>query len=49
MLSGTLRNGRKTFALKGKVQGEQFAFTAGGKKYQGRLNGKQLELQPAKG
>jgi len=44
-----LRTGGKTLALEGKVQGEQFSFTAGGRKYQGRLNGKQLEVQPAKG
>jgi hypothetical protein len=49
MLSGTLRTGGKTLALEGRVQGEQFSFTAGGRKYQGRLNGKQLEVQPAKG
>ena len=49
MLSGTLRTAGKTLALEGKVLGEQISFTAGGKKYQGRLNGKKLELQPAKG
>jgi SAM-dependent methyltransferase len=49
MLSGTLRNGSKTFALEGRVRGESISFTAGGRKYQGRLNGKKLELQPAKG
>jgi len=47
MLSGTLRNGSKTFALEGRVRGERISFTAGGRKYQGRLNGKKLELQPA--
>jgi len=47
MLSGTLTTGGKTFALEGKVQGERISFTAGGKKYRGRLNGKQLELEPA--
>jgi hypothetical protein len=46
MLSGTLTTGGKTFALEGKVQGERISFTAGGKKYQGRLNGKKLELAP---
>jgi hypothetical protein len=44
MLSGTMRTGGKTFALKGKVNGEEISFTAGGKKYRGRLNGKTLEL-----
>jgi SAM-dependent methyltransferase len=44
MLSGTMRTGGKTFALKGKVNGEEISFSAGGKQYKGRLNGKQLEL-----
>jgi SAM-dependent methyltransferase len=44
MLSGTMRTGGKTFALKGKVNGEEISFTAGGRKYHGRLNGKQLQL-----
>lgn len=47
MLSGTLRTGGRTLVLEGKVQGESVSFTAGGRKYQGRLNGKQLELAPA--
>ena len=46
MVSGTLRTGGKTLALEGKVQGERISFTASGKKYEGRLNGKKLELQP---
>jgi precorrin-6B methylase 2 len=45
MLSGTLRTGGRTLALKGKVNGEEIAFSAGGKEYRGRLNGKQLELK----
>jgi len=49
MLSGTLTTGGKTLALEGKVRGESISFTAGGKKYEGRLNGKKLELKPAKG
>jgi precorrin-6B methylase 2 len=44
MLSGTMRTDGKTFALKGKVNGEEISFSAGGKRYKGRLNGKQLEL-----
>jgi precorrin-6B methylase 2 len=44
MLSGTLKTGGKTFALKGRVRGEEIRFSAGGKQYRGRLNGKQLEL-----
>ena len=44
MLSGTMRASGKTFALTGKVNGEEISFSAGGKQYKGRLNGKQLEL-----
>src|SRR4026208_2170309 len=33
MLSGTLRSEGKTFALQGKVRGEDISFTAGGKHY----------------
>jgi SAM-dependent methyltransferase len=44
MLSGTMRTAGKTFALKGKVNGEEISFSAGGKKYRGKLNGKTLEL-----
>ena len=47
MLSGTLRTGGKTFGLEGKVRGEDISFTAGGKKYSGKLNGKTLQLRPA--
>jgi SAM-dependent methyltransferase len=45
MLSGTLRTKEKTVPLEGKVRGEEITFKAGGKEYQGRLNGKQLELK----
>jgi len=45
MLSGTLRTEGKTYALQGKVRGENINFTAGGKSYAGKLNGKTLELQ----
>jgi hypothetical protein len=45
MLSGTLRAEGKTFALEGKVIGEDISFSAGGKSYHGKLNGKTLELQ----
>jgi precorrin-6B methylase 2 len=44
MLSGSMRTGGKTFALKGKVNGEEIAFTAGGRQYRGRLNGKELVI-----
>jgi precorrin-6B methylase 2 len=43
-LSGTLRAGSGRFAVEGKVSGEEIAFTAGGRKYRGRMNGKRLEL-----
>jgi len=45
MLSGTLRSEGKTFAIKGKVNGEAVVFTANDREYHGRMNGKQLELQ----
>ena len=45
MLSGTLSTEGKTYALQGKVRGDAISFTAGGKSYAGKLNGKQLELQ----
>ena len=45
MLSGTLRTGGKTLALKGKVRGDEVSFTAGGREYRGRMNGSQLELR----
>ena len=44
MLTGTLRTGGKTLALEGKVRGEDITFTAGGKEYLGKVNGKRLEL-----
>ncbi len=45
VLSGSLRTGGKTLALEGKVRGEDISFTAGGREYRGRMNGKQLELR----
>jgi hypothetical protein len=45
MLSGTIRTEGKTYALQGKVRGELIGFTAGGRSYTGKLNGKTLELQ----
>ena len=45
MLSGTMRAEGKTFALQGKVRGEDISFTAGGKEYKCRLKGKDLDLQ----
>jgi SAM-dependent methyltransferase len=45
MLSGTLTNGERTVPIKGKVRGDDIVFTAGGKEYHGRYNGKQVELK----
>ena len=45
MLSGTLTAGGKTSKLKGRVRGEDISFTAGGRKYSGRMNGQTLELR----
>ena len=45
VLSGTLTTGGKTFALEGKVRGEDVSFKAGGREYRGKMNGKSLELK----
>ena len=45
MLSGTLRTEGKTYALQGRVRGEEVSFSAGGLSFQGRMNGKRLELR----
>jgi hypothetical protein len=45
MLSGTLSTEGKTFALEGKVRGEEITFKAGGREYRGKMNGKRLELR----
>jgi hypothetical protein len=45
-LAGTLNTGGQTYALQGKVRGEELSFTAGGKRYAGRWNGKTLDLRP---
>jgi SAM-dependent methyltransferase len=45
VLAGTLRTGGRTLALEGKVRGEDIAFTAGGRQYLGKMNGKRLELR----
>jgi SAM-dependent methyltransferase len=44
MLSGTLQTGGTTFAVEGRVRGEEISFSAGGRSYRGRMNGKNLEL-----
>jgi hypothetical protein len=43
-VSGTLRAEGRTVPVEGKVRGEQIDFTAGGREYHGRVNGKRLEL-----
>jgi SAM-dependent methyltransferase len=45
MLSGALSTGGKTFALEGKVRGEDITFTTRGREYRARMNGGNLELQ----
>lgn len=44
-LSGTLRTNGRTVPVEGKVRGEEIAFTAGGREYRGKANGKRLELR----
>jgi SAM-dependent methyltransferase len=44
-LSGFLSTEGKNFALQGKVRGEEVIFTAGGREYRGKMNGKSLELR----
>ena len=44
-LSGTLSTEGRTFALDGKVRGEEITFTAGGREYRGKMNGTRLELR----
>src|SRR6185503_1799232 len=45
MLSGTFTTGGKTFALEGRVHGDDVSFKAGGKDYRGRVRGNHLELR----
>jgi len=45
VLSGTLRTEGKTFALAGRVRGEEVFFAAGGRQYRGRMSGGKLELK----
>jgi len=45
MLSGTLNIDGRMQPLTGKVTGEDFSFTAGGRTYRGRLNGKAMDLR----
>jgi len=45
MLSGSLRTADRTYAIEGRVRGEDVNFRAGGKQYRGRMNGSKLELR----
>ena len=45
MLSGSLRTPERTYALEGRVRGEEISFKAGGRQYTGRLNGTTRELK----
>ena len=44
-LTGTLRAHGRTLPVAGSVRGEDVSFTAGGREYRGRMNGKRLELR----
>jgi precorrin-6B methylase 2 len=44
-LSGTLRTEGRTVPIEGKVRGEEVTFTAGGREYRGKMNGKRIELR----
>jgi precorrin-6B methylase 2 len=44
-LSGTLSKDGKTFDISGTVAGEEIYFSAGGRAYSGRMNGRRLELR----
>ena len=46
-LTGTLKTGDTSVALKGRVRGETIELVAGDKQYRGRLNGRSLELRDA--
>lgn len=45
ILSGVLRSGGRILELEGRVRGEEIAFRAGRREYQGRLVGERLELR----
>ncbi len=44
VLSGDLVTEGKTYAMEGKVRGNEVSFTAGGREYRGRMNGQRFEL-----
>jgi Methyltransferase domain len=43
MITGTLRSGNVATPIKGKLNGDQIDFTAGGTQYSGRVNGNAIE------
>jgi SAM-dependent methyltransferase len=45
VLSGTLTTGGKTFAIEGKVRGDEVSFKAGGRDYRGRMRNNTLEVR----
>jgi precorrin-6B methylase 2 len=45
MLTGTLSAGGKTVPVEGRVRGEDVVFSAEGREYRARMNGKSLELR----
>jgi precorrin-6B methylase 2 len=45
MLTGTLSAEGKSFPVEGRVRGEDVAFTANGREYHAKLNGKNLEIR----
>jgi SAM-dependent methyltransferase len=44
MLTGTLRTAGTSYALEGRVRGEEVSFRAGGREYRGRMRGGKLVL-----
>jgi precorrin-6B methylase 2 len=45
MLNGTLTSDGKTVPVEGRVRGDDIAFSAGGREYHAKMNGKNLELR----
>ncbi|MEX0802259.1 MAG: class I SAM-dependent methyltransferase [Candidatus Binatia bacterium] len=43
MISGTLKSGKNSTPVKGRLNGERITFTAGGTEYQGRVSGNTIE------
>ena len=43
MISGTFKNGGKSFPVKGRLRGDQITFSAGEAQYTGKVNGDKME------